>query len=121
MPRSPFENTKKPGSIQKGTPAVKKQGFRKRSNDAPEWDGVDDYVICGIVRACTTRNHNPTFSYVADGTSLVIAIYHAGERMTDFISGPAEMREYFAWLLRDHFELTDEECKYYGLGALESA
>jgi len=31
------------------------------------------------------------------------------------------VREYLGWLVRDYFDLGDEEAKYYGLGPRETA
>jgi len=121
MPRSPFEKRPGPGGVQKGSPATKKQGFRKRSEDAPIWDEVESNLMAAIIRCSTTRNASPTFGYTRDGTSLTIAIYHEGDRMVDYLSGNAEVAEYLAWLVRDYFGLGDEEAKYYGLGPRETA
>lgn len=116
MPKTGFERNKAQGGVQRGTPANKKRGFRKTSDTAPTWDAVPKEIVSAIVCCTTTQGASPTFGYTANGSSLTIAIYDKGDRMIDYLSGTDEVAEYLAWLIREYFDLGDEEAKYYGLG-----
>jgi len=113
MPRSGFEKRKAAigGKATVGT--AKKKSYRKRASDAPTFDSVSPQLLHAIVCLCTTVSASPTFSYTRDGTSLVVAVYYDNERYVDYLSGEADLKEWFAWLVEELLEIEDIDLEPY--------
>lgn len=113
MPRKSFEQGKRENQRSEGRSSGKKLSFRKRAADAPTFDACPPPLIHAIVCLCTTYGASPTFSYTRDGTSLVVAVYHEGERYVDYLSGPDELAEWFAWLTTELLEVDPKDLDSY--------
>lgn len=113
MPRSRYEQSKKENSGKSHREDARKKSFRKRSADAPTFDACNPVELHALVCLCTTYGASPTFSYTRDGTSLVVAIYHEGERHVDYLSGKEEFGEYLRWVVTELLECEASDLEAY--------
>lgn len=119
MPRTSYENSKRAAKVeQTGSPNGRKS-FRQRNENAPTWDKVNPLRLAALVCLATTYGASPTFGYTRDGTSLVMGLWFAGERHTDYLSGTDDFNEYFEWATQDLLKCTDEDMKPYLMIATE--
>lgn len=112
MPNNPNGKERSSSVIRPTKKEQFRKSFRQRAASSPTWDTVQPELVHALV--CITATHNAplTMSYTRDGTALVVACYHNGERHVDYLSGQDEVAQYFEWLMRDLLELDKEEIAY---------
>jgi hypothetical protein len=119
MPRTSYENAKRANKRENSQPGNGRASFRKRNENAPTWDRVNPLRLSALVCLATTYGASPTFGYTRDGTSLVMGMWYAGERHTDYLSGADEFAEYFEWVVNDLLQVSQEDMQPYAMIATE--
>lgn len=119
MARTPFQQSKRANTALHNDSQGKRKSYRARSQDAPTWDSCNPLRVAALVCLATTQGASPTFGYTRDGTSLVIAIWHRGERHVDYLSGPDDFAAYFEWAITDLLECDETTLEPYRLLATD--